>query len=237
MRGKKDFEKWYSKEDPWHFDNTLDDLVRRSISLYHLRDVFDQTKVQSILDAGCGAGYFTKDLANCFSGQIDAFDISENAIRYANKKNFAENINYYQLDIRDFQATKLYDLITCEQVLYYLDDEERIPAIKIFYDALNDEAYLKISVVCIGNTPHRAYFTLEEISTILTENGFLIQSVIPSTVKKKYLLEKIFYKLFNNSQIWVKLPFLIRYFVKRTLSYPLNRCFSVSILSKKHDSD
>src|SRR5260221_10813767 len=121
MKTKQDFETWYAKENPWDFNNTIIDKVRRKILIHHLDALCHETKITSILDVGCGEGYITKDIVNKFNVQIDAFDISDKAIARAKIKNSHSKINYYQLDLNDFQPTKEYDLILCEEALYYLN--------------------------------------------------------------------------------------------------------------------
>lgn len=75
------------------------------------------------LEVGCGEGGLTIELANIIK-KVDAFDISHSAIDWGKKFYYRENINYFQLDIKDYVNTdKKYNIIVCSEVIYYLSDE------------------------------------------------------------------------------------------------------------------
>ena len=107
MRTKNDFENWYNTINPWGFDNSVNDKARQALLLEHIK----YCKFNICLDIGCGEGVLTS-IINKYVNHIDAFDISNIAIQRA-KVNRSKDINFYQLDAREFAAQKYYDLIIC----------------------------------------------------------------------------------------------------------------------------
>jgi len=66
----------------------------------------------SILDIGCGDGFFTKAFFSIKCDSIDAIDIEENAILMAKKYNSSEKITYYRMDaVNGNFPRKKYDII------------------------------------------------------------------------------------------------------------------------------
>jgi 2-polyprenyl-3-methyl-5-hydroxy-6-metoxy-1,4-benzoquinol methylase len=234
MESKDDLEKWYSKEDPWKYINTIPDKIRRAILLKHIEAVFSDGLKKTVLDVGCGEGYTSNDVASKYNADIDAFDLSENALATARKRNSRENINYFQLDIKDYVPDKKYDMIMCEETLYYLTDDERITAIRKFHEAINAGGYLKIATITIGKNRSRKYFTLDSIKELLVSNGFQLVSILPSVIRKKGFIEQAFYKMleYMNSLNLINSN-LLAYLIKLTLSRPQEDCYAVSLLAKK----
>ncbi len=85
-----------------------------------------------ILDVGCGDGRHSLYLAS--SGfQVDAFDISKNAIckiDYLKDKNNL-NINTYVCDVLEFEFKYKYDLIIVHGVLQFIEREKQPEIIKL----------------------------------------------------------------------------------------------------------
>ena len=85
-----------------------------------------------ILDVGCGDGRHSLYLAS-FGFQVDAFDISENAISKINclKEQNNLNINTYVCDVLDFQFKYKYDLIIVHGVLQFIKREKQPKIIEL----------------------------------------------------------------------------------------------------------
>jgi SAM-dependent methyltransferase len=233
MNRKETFEQVYSREDPYRFKNSIADRTRRIILLKHLEPVFSDGSRKSILDAGCGEGEITKDIASTFNVDIDAFDISENALTVARRKNHHENINYFQLDLIDFVPDKKYDLILCEEALYYLSDDERVHTIRKFHDAIKPGGYFRLTSIIVGPTRAEKFFTPDALREIVAGNGFQLVSIWPSLLNKS-LPEKVIYRLLEYiNKVMPFSPDLIAYFVKLALNRPLDKCRSISILARK----
>lgn len=229
---KETFEQVYSREDPWKYKNTISDRIRRAILLKHIEVVFSTGSRKTVLDAGCGEGYITGDVASKYNAHIDAFDISENALAIARKRNAHENINYFQLDFSDYVPNKKYDLILCEEALYYLSDDERIAVLKKFRDSINAGGYLRLTSIVTGPSRDGRFFTFDALMEIVVSSGFEPVSIWPSVIKKN-LPEKVFYRLLEYVNRFMPVSSnLLEYFTQLTLNRPLNNCRAVSILAK-----
>jgi len=136
MRSKDDLEKWYSRGDPWRFNNTVPDKIRRKILLKQIEVVFSDGSRKTVLDAGCGEGHITRGVATTYDAEIDAFDISDKALVMVRAKNAQDRISYFQLNLNDYVPDRKYDLIMCEETLYYLTDDERTSAVRMFHRAI-----------------------------------------------------------------------------------------------------
>jgi 2-polyprenyl-3-methyl-5-hydroxy-6-metoxy-1,4-benzoquinol methylase len=233
MPGKETFETVYSKEDPYRYRNSISDRTRRAILLKHIGVIFRDGSKKTILDAGCGEGYISRDVASNYNADVDAFDISDNALVTARKRNSHANINYFQLDFDDFSPNKKYDLILCEEALYYLDNDNRISTIRKFHDALKVNGHLRLTSIIIGETLAEKFFTPETVQELVARNGFQIVSIWPSVINKS-IVEKVLYRLLEYmNKLRPVGPNLIDYFVNLTLNRPLSKCRAISLLAKK----
>jgi 2-polyprenyl-3-methyl-5-hydroxy-6-metoxy-1,4-benzoquinol methylase len=185
------------------------------------------------LDAGCGEGFVTHDLAVSSDMDIDAFDISDNAVRYAQAQNAAPNIHYYAQDLKDFAASKHYDLIICEEALYYLEDQERDTVVATFAESLNANGFLKLSVVTIGQNGHRRYFTEQSIRELLLKNGFKIESIRPSVIAQLKFMHRALFFVLSRLHRLVGGQSLITIGKHIVSGYEHAACYQLSILARK----
>jgi 2-polyprenyl-3-methyl-5-hydroxy-6-metoxy-1,4-benzoquinol methylase len=234
LEEKAKLEEKYQKSDPWNYIGSSTDLIRRKIFLWHLEYAFNHLPIKDVLDAGCGEGDMTHDLAEAHDDiHIDAFDISENAIRFAEQRNSAENIDYFSVDVRDFQPKKKYDLILCEEALCYFNDTEKKLVLGKFHDALKDNAFLKLSMISIGWYVDWYYFTVEEVRNLLPENGFEIISIYPTTLLRDRFIYRLLLRGLNRLYIITKLDFILELAARFTRRSSLERAKHISVLSKK----
>ena len=85
-----------------------------------------------ILDVGCGDGRHSLYLAS-LGFQVDAFDISENAINkidYLKEQNNL-NVNTYVCDVLEFEFKYKYDLIIVHGVLQFIEREKQTEIIEL----------------------------------------------------------------------------------------------------------
>ena len=230
---KEEMEEWYKTPDPWKFKDTLSDLVRRKVFLRHLEYAFDNFPIRDVLDAACCEGFLTLDPAKAYDVKIDAFDISENAIKYAKQNYSAENINYFSSDIREFETTKQYDLALCEEALYYLNDAERKQAIQKFHAILKQDSFLKFSDISIGWLGTRYYFTIEDIRNLFAENGFEIISMYPNELLRNRFIRTTLLRIANKLFSITKWKVIVDIVTNITLRSSLEAGKHVSVLAKK----
>lgn len=103
---KEELEDWYKTSDPWSYEITHDDKVRKEFIL-SLLDNYDNA-----LDIGCGEGFITKDIP---SKNIYGLDISDNATL-----RLPDNVK------RVLIPEKKYDLVMSTGTLYQQYDYQLI---------------------------------------------------------------------------------------------------------------
>ncbi len=77
---------------------------------------------ESLLDIGCGTGFFTRKMAGVVSGKIVGVDINQKWIEYARRKNSAR-ISYAAADARRLPfADNAFDLVMSVAALCFVND-------------------------------------------------------------------------------------------------------------------
>lgn len=100
------------------------------------------SKEAKILDVGCGDGRHSLYLAD-LGFQVDAFDISENAIAKINylKECNNLNINTYVCDVLEFEFRYKYDLIIIHGVLQFIEKAKQPKIIELLKKWTNINGY------------------------------------------------------------------------------------------------
>lgn len=103
MQDKKDLEEWYGRKDPWGYEATKDDAVRKA-NILNLARFFNPTGYQRALDIGAGEGWIAKDLP---ADEIHGYELSDTAAA-----RFPSNV------IRVMEPVGDYDLVLAAGILY-----------------------------------------------------------------------------------------------------------------------
>lgn len=106
---------------------------------------FGQNKSIKILDAGCGTGGLLAFLKTNGYENLNGFDISTDAVDFCNKKGLKVN----QLDIRaieNFGPNEKFEVIICNDMLYFLSDEEIVKTLQIFSQKLNNQGLILLNI-------------------------------------------------------------------------------------------
>lgn len=95
-----------------------------------------------ILDVGCGDGRHALYLAG-LGFQVDAFDISENAIAKVDylKERYHLNINTYICDTLAYEFKYKYDLVIMHGVLQFIEREKQPQTIELLKKWTNENGY------------------------------------------------------------------------------------------------
>lgn len=119
-----DFEKFYKNNNSFNQDLENDHLLEEYIySRNQIISNLSGLDFHSLADIGCGFGLFTNEIkTNNPNKQIDGYDVSKTAIKIAKSR---YNINFFEHDITSKPLSKKYDLILLNQVIYYLQEDER----------------------------------------------------------------------------------------------------------------
>lgn len=91
-----------------------------------LLEVIGDYSDKSILDLGCGAGVFSRELS-IKAKRIVGIDISEKVIDYAKTNNFNNNIKYIVKNISELnEIDEKFDIVFSDMVFNYIDDYDKL---------------------------------------------------------------------------------------------------------------
>jgi SAM-dependent methyltransferase len=158
------------EDDPWGHTWRGQELTRYDFLLNIITNSRPGDSYRQSLDIGCTTGFFTNKLHK-LSADVSGVDISTIAIARAREK--YPDINFMAGSITDLDLPDgLYDLITCTEMLYYLDIETQTQVLQRIHDLLSDDGRAMITSK-IGKSP---YFSPEELTSLL-ENHFSVEGV------------------------------------------------------------
>jgi len=193
-------------------------LTEQFLAIYNLAVPY--VKGKTILDAGCGTGLGCSTLLEAGANDIEAFDISEKALRFARKNFGSKRIVFKKADFeKDKFPLSKYDIAISIEVI------EHIKNYRFYLDnialSLKNKGLLFLTTPnapkpFYNNPYHLRYFTDKEVCLLLKEANFkviktwtvsinnfslytpiLIPVSIISTIKKSrfypYLI-KLFYR-------------------------------------------
>lgn len=145
------FEEMYLNEEVENFDSWHSSDLTHLPKKIHL-SILDQYNFKSILDFGCGKGFFTH-LLKKHNNFVEGWDISKTAIAKASQ--YFGHIVKFEVVNRDFESkisTINFDLIVCLETLSYIKNWRDY--LKIF--ALHSE-FIYISLYIPPPPSYRVY--------------------------------------------------------------------------------
>lgn len=131
------------------------------------------SKDARILDVGCGDGRHSLYLAKS-SFQVDAFDISTNAIDKLNylKEKYKFNINTYICDVLDFEFNYKYDLIIVHGVLQFIKKEKQPIVIDLLKKWTKTNGY---NIIALFTDEEPVPEDLKDVMVGVFKNGEIIE--------------------------------------------------------------
>ena len=122
-------------KDHSNLKHTLNDLHRNQFSDHEI----------SILDAACGTGGLLSYLKQNGYQNLTGFDYSQYAIEFSKERNL--DVSFGDLkNVHDFRKANRYDMICCNDALYFLDDQQIINALQVFKKRLNPNGIILINI-------------------------------------------------------------------------------------------
>ncbi len=91
MQTKEELEQWYKTPDPWEYETTQDDQIRKDLLLNMLT-----IRYRRALDIGCGEGFVTRDLPAIDIHGIEISDLAASPLPW-NVKRVHEPEGFYDL--------------------------------------------------------------------------------------------------------------------------------------------
>ncbi|MCE7063420.1 bifunctional 2-polyprenyl-6-hydroxyphenol methylase/3-demethylubiquinol 3-O-methyltransferase UbiG [Dyadobacter sp. CY343] len=104
-----------------------------------------QKKDPAILDAACGTGGLLSYLRKNGFQNLSGFDYSQHAIDFANERDL--NVTFGDLkNMESYSPGQMFDVICCNDALYFLSDHEIINALQNFKNRLNPNGLIIINI-------------------------------------------------------------------------------------------
>ncbi|MBK35703.1 MAG: hypothetical protein CME26_09275 [Gemmatimonadetes bacterium] len=170
-------------------ERVIPGLTELSLYIPHVkRYLLAQTYASGkrVLDAGCGAGYGTKLLANV-ADRVDAVDIDPEAVAFCERTFADDRIEWALADLRSFDPKEnAYDLVTSFEVIEHLAREEIPGYLERIRRSLRSDGVALIStpnrlVAEQWQNPfHHTEMTLEEFRHTLSA-AFEVKAVLGQT--------------------------------------------------------
>ena len=137
--------------------------LQHAIALELIEILAELTVPHHILDAGCGTGFLTEQLATAYpTAQIDAVDLAADMIRVAQAKMpEAHNVEWIVSDLRDYQAPMHYDIIASSSALQWLTPLDL--SLQHLASMLKPGGYLIFSAMT-RDTLHELHATRREVA-------------------------------------------------------------------------
>lgn len=98
-----------------------------------------------ILDAACGTGGLLSFLKEKGYTSITGFDYSQHAIDFSNERSLPVSFGDLK-NVNAFRPGETFDMISCNDALYFLTDNEIVEALKAFKDRLNINGLLIVNI-------------------------------------------------------------------------------------------
>jgi SAM-dependent methyltransferase len=150
---------------------------------YH---AFSYVRNKSVLDAGCGVGYGTAELAkqaNCIVG----VDLCRNTVRRAKMRWKSENLDFVVADCSWLPFREgIFDVVTCFEVIEHLTAQETF--IADVKKVLSEGGILILSTPKLyGGSYHVHEFTPSELQALLSRHFQQVKLGVKMTIDPSYL--------------------------------------------------
>ncbi|MDP2749240.1 MAG: methyltransferase domain-containing protein [Nanoarchaeota archaeon] len=153
------------------------------------------TKDDSVLEIGCGTGYYTAYVAERCK-KLTAIDLSEKMVQLTSKKIKKlglENVDVQNMDINKFSSDQKFDKVFCIGVLDYVKEPlsflqkcSNLSSGSIIVTAPNKSVFSKTMKVYAKLTKaEHKYYTDDELKNSLVDSGFKDVEMFETGMKTK----------------------------------------------------
>lgn len=182
-----------TEDDPWGLSWRPSQAVRYQI-MWDVLEKFVPKMKCSVLDCGCATGDFTFGMAQHFRSydwNIIGIDFSEEAISRARQRFPPMTFETYTIANAQEKYAGNMDVVTCLEVLYYLDHEGRRDMIARISSILKSGGFVLFSSM-IAKPP---YLSKEELVNLVSQEFSIVQTgkiyAKPISILEKIILKAI----------------------------------------------
>jgi SAM-dependent methyltransferase len=173
----------------------------------HLREKVLSLNPESVLEVGCGDGYFIGNLPSSIPVRVGA-DMSSRAIAFA--RAFHPDCTFYDQDAA-FIGDR-FDVVAAIEVIEHIPEKELPGFFNVLYEPLNDNGRVIISVpttVMPLNKKHYRHYTKELLEKQLQQSGVDLQIIETEHVFSQPWWYGIFKRLLSNKLFSMEIkPFM-----------------------------
>ncbi|WP_149240728.1 class I SAM-dependent methyltransferase [Dyadobacter sp. 32] len=136
-----EYQRMYEVEQKLWWYKTLHGKVLKNIQKHFPKD----TAKTRILDAACGTGGLLSFLRERGFTHLTGFDYSRHAVDFSLERDL--DVNFGDLrQVGEFRPGEKFDVISCNDALYFLTDEEIISALREFRMRLHEGGLIVINI-------------------------------------------------------------------------------------------
>jgi hypothetical protein len=181
---------WYHKYSLKYYSEIIDDSTKSRDEFFKLPEI---AKAQSIIDVGCGLGFWGKDLSIIYNG-VD-HDIPERMLIIP-KENYKE---YDLTSSKPFPFQRMYDLCLCLEVLEHIPEEYAEKSVALL-TSLSDNVLFSAAIPGQGGHQHINEKFQSYWAGLFSTHGYY-PNILP--IRENYNIS-IWYR--NNAILYTKSP-------------------------------
>ncbi len=162
----------------------------------HIHEKVVAMNPQSVLEVGCGDGYFVGGLPSNVPVRVGV-DLSSKAVAFA--KAFHPDCTFYDQDVSTLEDT--FDIVAAIEVIEHIPEEDLPDFFHALYERVNDNGKIIISVpttVVPLNKKHFRHYTIELLKKQLKQSGVNLAVLREEHVFSKPWWLNIFKRFFDN---------------------------------------
>ncbi len=190
----RDFDAIYS-HDKSRFQNKIDRFFREDM-YQRFEFTMEQSRPvmnKSILDVGCGSGYYSLALAREGAGKVIGIDYSRKMIELANKRLHEEQLQdkcEFQIsDIMDYDPQMKFDISIAMGLFDYIEDP--LPVLDIMRNLTREKMILSFPRMYTWRAPIRKMRLMTKDLAVYFYSRDRLVSIFNSLNLKNYTIEKI----------------------------------------------
>jgi 2-polyprenyl-3-methyl-5-hydroxy-6-metoxy-1,4-benzoquinol methylase len=178
----------------------------------HIRDKIVALRPNSVLDVGCGDGYFIGSLPDIIEKRV-GIDISERAIAFA--RAFNPHCEFITTDITNIDEK--FDVVTAIEVLEHIPDESVKSFLISLVEKVRDDGIILISVPTVIvplNKKHYRHYTIDLLKESFDKNGISVSIKKFEYVYRKPWWTNVFQMISVNRKFCLEIPIVMNYLWK-----------------------